>query len=44
MTWDQATGEFRRVEGPRGFESYREAVEASRFLLAARIDNLLAES
>jgi hypothetical protein len=31
-TWDAATGEFRRVEGARGFETYREAVEASRFL------------
>jgi hypothetical protein len=31
VTWDALTGEFRRVEGPRGFASYREAVEASRF-------------
>jgi hypothetical protein len=30
--WDTASGEFRGVEGPRGFASYREAVEASRFL------------
>jgi hypothetical protein len=26
-----ATGEMRRVEGPRGFATYRQAVEASRF-------------
>ena len=32
LTWDPETGAFRRVEGPRGFVSYREAVEASRFL------------
>jgi hypothetical protein len=35
LIWDQASGEFRRVEGPRGFASYREAVEASRFLRLA---------
>jgi hypothetical protein len=29
------TGEFRGVEGPRGFASYREAVEACRFLVSA---------
>jgi hypothetical protein len=27
------TGAFRGVEGPRGFASYRAAVEASRFLM-----------
>jgi hypothetical protein len=32
FTWDPETGEFRGVEGPRGFDTYREAVEASRFL------------
>jgi hypothetical protein len=32
LTWDPETGELRGVEGPRGFASYREAVEASRFL------------
>jgi hypothetical protein len=31
-TWDAETGAFRGVEGPRGFASYREAMEASRFL------------
>ena len=31
VTWDALT-EFRRVEGPRGFATYREALEASRFL------------
>lgn len=30
--WDHTTGAFHIVEGPRGFASYREAVEASRFL------------
>jgi hypothetical protein len=29
---DDKPGAFRGVEGPRGFASYREAVEASRFL------------
>jgi hypothetical protein len=32
LIWDLRTGEFRGVEGPRGFAGYREAVEASRFL------------
>jgi DNA-binding XRE family transcriptional regulator len=32
VTWDASSGEFCSVEGPRGFASYREAVEASRFL------------
>jgi hypothetical protein len=37
LTWDGAAGEFRGVEGPRGVASYREAVEASLFLLLTRI-------
>ena len=35
LTWDPETGEFHGVEGPRGFATYREAVEASRFLVGA---------
>jgi hypothetical protein len=35
-SWDGKTGEFHRVEGPRGFDRYREAVEASRFLRPTR--------
>ena len=35
LTWDPETGEMRGVEGPRGFATYREAVEASRFLARA---------
>jgi hypothetical protein len=31
--WNSETGAVRGVEGPRGFASYREAVEASRFLV-----------
>jgi hypothetical protein len=34
VTWDPETGALRGVEGPRGFASYREAVEAIRFLMA----------
>ena len=34
FTWDPETVEFRGVEGPR-FTTYREAVEASRFLMPA---------
>src|SRR5215468_5348689 len=34
LTWD-ATGTSRRIEGPRGFASYRQAMEASRFLARA---------
>jgi hypothetical protein len=30
FTWDASSGEFRGVEGPRGFDTYREAVEARR--------------
>ena len=30
LFWDLEIGEFRGVEGPRGFGTYREAVEASR--------------
>jgi hypothetical protein len=33
FTWDPETGEFRSVAGSRGVASYREAVEASRFLV-----------
>ena len=36
LTWNPETGALRGVEGPRGFASYREAVEASRFL-ASRV-------
>jgi hypothetical protein len=37
--WDPETGAFCGVEGPREFASYREAVEASRFLmLEKRVD------
>jgi hypothetical protein len=32
VTWDPETGEFPSVEGPRVFDTYREVVEASRFL------------
>jgi hypothetical protein len=32
LTWDATTDEMRRVEGPEGFVTYRQAVEASRFL------------
>jgi hypothetical protein len=32
LRWDEATGEFQRLEGPDGFQDYRQAVEASRFL------------
>jgi hypothetical protein len=32
LTWNPETGEIRGVEGPRGFATYCEAVEASRFL------------
>jgi hypothetical protein len=32
LTWDPETGAIRGAEGPRGFASYREAVEVSRFL------------
>jgi hypothetical protein len=39
LAWNPETGAFRSVAGPRGFASYREAVEASRFLtLDKRID------
>jgi hypothetical protein len=34
VIWDSNTGEFRRVEAPRGFESYREAIAASRRRMA----------
>lgn len=32
VTWDPESGEFRGVEGPRGFNTRREELEASRFL------------
>ncbi len=35
LTWDPETGALRGVEGPRGFDTYREAAEASRFLTPA---------
>ena len=34
VTRHPVTGEFRRVEGSRGFASYREALQASRVLAA----------
>jgi hypothetical protein len=37
LTWNPETGAFRGVEGPRGFASYREAAEASRFLARTRL-------
>jgi hypothetical protein len=30
--WDPETGEFTRVEGPKGFETWKEADEAARLL------------
>lgn len=36
FTWDDRTGEFRGAKGPRGFGSYREAMQASRFLILRR--------
>jgi hypothetical protein len=33
LTWEPETGAIRSAEGPRAFASYREAVEASRFLV-----------
>jgi hypothetical protein len=35
VTWDSEAGEMRSVEGPREFDIYREAMEASRFLVGA---------
>ena len=32
VTWDSETGEFTRVEGPKGFPTWEEAEEAGRFL------------
>jgi hypothetical protein len=44
LTWDAETGAIRGVTGPRGFASYREAVEASRFLVRrARADAAMRE-
>jgi hypothetical protein len=39
LTWNPETGALRGVEGPRGFATYREAMEASRFLRCS-LDNL----
>ncbi len=36
VLWDERTDELRRVEGPEGFQDYRQAVEASRFLASGR--------
>jgi hypothetical protein len=36
LTWDPKTGALRGVAGPRGCASYRETVEASRFLVGGR--------
>ena len=33
LAWDPETGALRSVEGPRGFDTYRAAVAASRFLM-----------
>jgi hypothetical protein len=35
LAWDAATGALRRIEGPEGVATYRQAVEASRFLALA---------
>ena len=41
---DENAGECRGVEGPLGFASYREAVEASRFLVPGlQLDKSLTE-
>ena len=32
VTWDPETGEFTRVEGPKGFATWEEAEQAGRFL------------
>jgi hypothetical protein len=32
VAWDPETGEFTCVHGPKGFETWGEAEEASRFL------------
>ena len=42
--WDPKTGEFHSVEGPRGFDTHREAVEASRFLTLPDVDTTLTRS
>ena len=36
VTWDLETGEFDHVEGPKGFATWEEADEASRFLRSPR--------
>ena len=44
VTWDPATGEFTRVEGPKGFATWEEAEEAGRFLNADRKSTRLNSS
>jgi hypothetical protein len=40
VSWDPGTGELRRVEGPRRFADYAQALEASWFLARQRpLDN-----
>lgn len=36
VSWDPETGEFTRVDGPKGFAASEEAEEAGRFLAHAR--------
>ena len=33
VAWDPETGEFTRVEGPKGFVTWEEAEKAGRFLV-----------
>lgn len=35
--WDPETGEFTRVEGPKGFATWEEAEQAERFLRARQV-------
>jgi hypothetical protein len=44
LAWNPETGEVRGVEGPRGFDTYRAAVEASRSLTLPDIDMTLTRS
>ena len=39
VAWDPESGEFTRVEGPRGFATWEEAEEAGRFLKQQRDEN-----
>ena len=43
VTWDPATGEFTRIEGPKGFEALEEADQAGRFLEARQAGRRGAE-